>query len=56
MKNIERLALIKECLYYVLGIILIAGFVFLYWTPFKNIPGPPAQRYIMTNFGDKICY
>jgi protein-S-isoprenylcysteine O-methyltransferase Ste14 len=56
MKNIERLALIKECLYYMLGIILIVGFVYLYWPHFRDGPGPPAaQLYLITYFGRKTA-
>jgi protein-S-isoprenylcysteine O-methyltransferase Ste14 len=56
MKKIDRLSLIKEALYYVLGIILIAGFVYLYWPHFRDGPGPPAaQHYLMTYFGDKTA-
>jgi protein-S-isoprenylcysteine O-methyltransferase Ste14 len=56
MKNIGRLSFIKECLYYLLGIILIVGFVYLYWPHFRDGPGPPAaQNYLMTYFGDKTA-
>jgi|GEM_PF-296161 len=52
MKNSARLVLFKESLYYVLGIVLIVGFVYLYWGHFKDTPGPPsAIRYIMGHWG-----
>jgi len=56
MEKIDRQTSIKESLYYLLGIILIAGFVYLYWPHFRNIPGPPpAQSYLMTYFGDRTA-
>jgi len=52
MKNKDRLILIKEGLYYILGILLISGFVYLYWGHFTDSPGPPAAiRYIMGHWG-----
>jgi steroid delta-isomerase-like uncharacterized protein len=46
----NRANLIKEGLYYTLGILLIFGFVYLYWGHFTDTPGPPtAIRYIMNN-------
>ena len=48
----NRLSLIKEGVYYTLGILLIFGFVYLYWSHFRDISGPPfAQRYILYNWG-----
>jgi protein-S-isoprenylcysteine O-methyltransferase Ste14 len=48
----NRSSLIKEGLYYALGILLIAGFVYLYWGHFSDAPGPPtAIRYIMGHWG-----
>jgi protein-S-isoprenylcysteine O-methyltransferase Ste14 len=47
-----RASLIKEGLYYILGITLIFGFVYLYWGHFTDAPGPPAAiRYIMGHWG-----
>jgi protein-S-isoprenylcysteine O-methyltransferase Ste14 len=52
MKNQNRLTLLKEILYYLLGILLISGFVYLYWSHFRDVAGPPfAQRYILYNWG-----
>jgi hypothetical protein len=42
MKYQNRFTLAKEALYYGLGILLILGFVYLYWGHFSDIPGPPA--------------
>jgi len=54
MKNTDRFVFIKESLYYGLGIVLIVGFVYLYWGHFRDIPGPPtAQLYLKTYFGTK---
>ena len=48
----NRLSLIKEGLYYILGIVLVVGFVYLYWGHFTDTPGPPsAIRYIMGHWG-----
>ena len=48
----NRLSLIKEGLYYLLGILLISRFVYLYWSHFRDISGPPfAQRYFLYNWG-----
>jgi len=48
----NRTNLIKECIYYTLGILLIFGFVYLYWGHFTDKPGPPnAIRYIMGHWG-----
>jgi hypothetical protein len=48
----NRLSLIKEGLYYILGILLIVGFVYLYWGHFMDATGPPsAIRYIMGHWG-----
>jgi len=48
----NRSSLIKEGLYYSLGILLISGFVYLYWGHFSDAPGPPAAiRYIMGHWG-----
>jgi protein-S-isoprenylcysteine O-methyltransferase Ste14 len=48
----NRLNRIKEGLYYILGILLIFGFVYLYWEHFANDPGPPdAIWYIMSHWG-----
>jgi protein-S-isoprenylcysteine O-methyltransferase Ste14 len=55
-KNKQRFVLIKEIFYYMLGIVLIVGFVYLYWPHFGDIPGPPAaQLYFMTYFGKKTA-
>jgi len=52
MKTKDRLILIKEGIYYTLGILLIFGFVYLYWGHFMDKPGPPsAVRYIWTHWG-----
>jgi protein-S-isoprenylcysteine O-methyltransferase Ste14 len=52
----NRLSLIKEGLYYILGILLIVGFVYLYWGHFSDAPGPPsAIRYIMGHWGMKAA-
>jgi protein-S-isoprenylcysteine O-methyltransferase Ste14 len=56
MKNKDHLILIKEGLYYILGILLIFGFVYLYWGHFTDKPGPPsAILYIMGNWGRKAA-
>ena len=56
MENQSRLILIKEIIYYILGILLISGFVYLYWGHFSDAPGPPsAIRYIMSHWGMKIA-
>ena len=48
----NRLSLIKEGLYYILGILLIFGFVYLYWGHFTDASGPPdAILYIMHHWG-----
>ena len=48
----NRLSLIKEGLYYILGILLIFGFVYLYWSHFADAFGPPfTNRYIMLHWG-----
>jgi protein-S-isoprenylcysteine O-methyltransferase Ste14 len=47
-----RTNLIKEGIYYTLGIVSIFGFVYLYWGHFTDKPGPPsAVRYIWTHWG-----
>ena len=52
MANQNRANLIKEGIYYTLGILLICGFVYLYWGHFTDTPGPPsAIRYIMGHWG-----
>jgi hypothetical protein len=52
MKNEKPINTSKEIIYYLLGILLIVGFVFLYWSHFRDIAGPPfAQRYILSNWG-----
>ena len=52
MKNPNRLIKTKEVTYYILGVLLIFGFVYLYWRHFINAPGPPtAIRYIMVSWG-----
>ena len=38
-----RGTLIKEFVYYTLGILLILGFVYLYWEHFTDTPGPPSS-------------
>ncbi len=48
----NRANLIKEGIYYTLGILLIFGFVYLYWGHFTDTAGPPsAIRYIMGHWG-----
>jgi protein-S-isoprenylcysteine O-methyltransferase Ste14 len=48
----NRTSLIKEGIYYALGILLISVFVYLYWGHFTDQPGPPgAIRYIMGHWG-----
>lgn len=48
----NRTNLLKEGIYYTLGILLIFGFVYLYWGHFTDKPGPPdAIRYIMGHWG-----
>ncbi len=48
----NRTNLIKEGIYYTLGIVLIFGFVYLYWGHFTDTPGPPsAVMYIWTHWG-----
>jgi protein-S-isoprenylcysteine O-methyltransferase Ste14 len=52
MKNQMWQKTIKEIIYYLLGILLIFGFVYLYWSHFRDIAGPPdAQLYIMHTWG-----
>jgi len=52
----NRANLIKEGIYYTLGILLIFGFVYLYWPHFRDGPGPPAaQQYFMAYFGKKTA-
>ncbi len=52
----NRSSRIKEGLYYTLGILLISGFVYLYWPHFRDGPGPPyAQYYLRTYFGYKTA-
>ena len=54
--NHESLKPIKEGIYYTLGILLIFGFVYLYWGHFTDTPGPPsAILYIMNNWGRKAA-
>ena len=60
-KNKHRLILIKEIFYYILGIILIAGFVYLYWYHFIDKPQftgtggqlwpPRVQPYLIYHLG-----
>jgi protein-S-isoprenylcysteine O-methyltransferase Ste14 len=52
MKNQNREIQTKEVIYYILGILLIFGFVYLYWSHFADTFGPPfANRYIMLYWG-----
>ena len=52
MEKQNRLTLIKEIIYYLLGILLIFGFVYLYWGHFTDASGPPdAILYIMHHWG-----
>jgi protein-S-isoprenylcysteine O-methyltransferase Ste14 len=52
MINKNRLSVIREGLYYILGILLILGFIYIYWSHFRDIPGPSnVQRYLMGNLG-----
>jgi protein-S-isoprenylcysteine O-methyltransferase Ste14 len=52
----NRFNLFKEILYYLLGILLIFGFVYLYWPHFREGPGPPAaQLYFIKYFGRKAA-
>ena len=56
MKKVNRLNLTKEIIYYTLGILLVFGFVYLYWGHFSDTPGPPAAiRYIMSHWGMKAA-
>jgi protein-S-isoprenylcysteine O-methyltransferase Ste14 len=55
MKSQDQLNLTKEGIYYILGFLLIFGFVYLYWGHFTDKPGPPAAiRYIMGHWGMKV--
>ncbi len=48
----NRANLIKEGIYYTLGILLIFGFVYLYWSHFADTFGPPsANRLILSRWG-----
>jgi hypothetical protein len=48
----NRENLFKEVLYYTLGILLISGFVYLYWRSFSGSPGPTAAMgYIRGHWG-----
>lgn len=48
----NRSSLIKEGLYYTLGILLIGGFVYLYWSHFGDTFGPPhINRLILSRWG-----
>jgi len=50
MTNQNRTNLIKEGIYYTLGIVLIFGFVYLYWG--RNYRGPPpAVQYFYIHWG-----
>ena len=52
----NRANLVKEGIYYTLGILLIFGFVYLYWSDFRVISGPnAAQLYLFTYFGRKTA-
>jgi protein-S-isoprenylcysteine O-methyltransferase Ste14 len=52
MKNQNRLIQTKEVIYYILGILLIFGFVYLYWSHFADTFGPPhANRLILSRWG-----
>ena len=56
MKDQNRFPLAKEVVYYGLGILLILGFVYLYWGHFTDKPGPPdAIRYIMSHWGMRVA-
>lgn len=45
MKNNSKIKLVKEVIFYILGIILIIGFVYLYWSRFVIKTGiPPVIR------------
>ncbi len=56
MKSQDQLNLTKEVIYYILGFLLIFGFVYLYWGHFTDKPGPPAAiRYIMGHWGMKVA-
>lgn len=56
MKKKDSFILIKEGFYYISGILLISGFVYLYWGHFTDKPGPPsAILYIMGNWGRKAA-
>jgi protein-S-isoprenylcysteine O-methyltransferase Ste14 len=56
MANQNRANPIKEGIYYTLGILLICGFVYLYWGHFMDAPGPPsAIRYIMGHWGMRVA-
>ena len=52
MKIQSRFIQVKEVIYYILGILLISGFVYLYWSHFADTFGPPfANRRILVYWG-----
>jgi len=56
MTDLNRVNQIKEGIYYTLGVLLICGFIYLYWPHFRDGPGPPAaQLYFVTYFGRKAA-
>ena len=56
MMNKNQSNLLKEILYYLLGLLLIFGFVYLYWSHFTDTFGPPfANRYIMLYWGNNAA-
>ena len=48
----NRANLFKEGIYYTLGILLIFGFVYLYWGHFMDAPGPPLPFDILWAIGE----
>jgi protein-S-isoprenylcysteine O-methyltransferase Ste14 len=52
MRATSKLSTAKELIFYALGILLIAGFTYLYWTRFILDPVmPPAIRYLYFDLG-----
>lgn len=52
MKKTNRLNLTKEAIYYILGILLIFGFVYLYWGHFTDAQGLPLPLDILWAIGE----
>ncbi len=53
----SNLDVVKEIIFYALGVTLIAGFVLLYWPRFINLPAiPPLIRKLFYDWGkDWAC-